>query len=198
MGSDRDDKAFDVLDMVINFLREHEKTLDELVYRIEQALAEKAPTRRAPEEPRAGAVGISVSTNRWTEFKRRCEGASLIGFVARDSIFKVTAIAGGILYVYKEELPTMEIRYRKVNDEMEISGVEADTVVLVLKALKGELDCGLELDVREIELGKVDEESVRRVVCGLDMGATREWLAREMGVDPSSIVEGEINLPDGG
>jgi len=192
MGSDRDDKAFDVLDMVINFLREHEKTLDQLIYRVEEALSERGPSPEAPGEPSAWALGVSVLLRKWTDFRRHCSGARIIGFVA-DNIFKVTAIAEGVLFVYVEDIPTMEIRYSG-EDKEKIAGIEADKVVLILKALRGKLDCGLGLEVNESEAGMVEGETVRRIVCEVDPGAAREWLATELGVEPSSILEGELKL----
>lgn len=193
MSSDRDDKAFDVLDIVINFLREHEKTLDQLIYRIEEALSEMDQPPEAPGEPSARAPGISVLLRKWTDFRRHCSGARIIGFDV-DNVFKVTALAEGVLYVYVEDVPTIEIRYGGEDKEKKIAGIEADKVVLILKALRGKLDCGLGLEVKEFETGLVEEETVRRIVCEVDSGAAREWLAMELGVEPSSILEGELKL----
>ena len=130
---------------------------------------------------------------KWTDFRRRCSGARIIGFVA-DKVFKVTAIAEGVLYVYVEDIPTIEIRYGGEDKEKKIAGIEADKVGLILKALRGKLDCGLGLNVREVKAGLVDGETVRRIVCEVDPGAAREWLATELGVEPSSILEGELKL----
>ena len=193
MGSDRDDKAFDVLDMVINFLREHEKTLDQLIYRVEEALSERGPPSEAPREPSTRAPGISVLLKKWMDFRRCCSGARIIGFIA-DNVLKVTAIAEGVLHVYVEDIPIIEIRYSGEDKEKKIAGIEADEVGLILKALRGKLNCGLGLDVREVEAGLVDGETVRRIVCEVDPGAARDWLATELGVEPSSILEGELKL----
>lgn len=193
MGSDRDDKAFDVLDMVISFLREHEKTLDQLIYRVEEALSERGLPPEALREPRARAQGISVLMRKWTDFRRRCSGARIVGFVT-DDIFKVTALAEGVLHVYVEDIPTIDIRYGGEDKEKKIAGIEADKVVFILKALRGKLDCGLGLEVREFEAGLVEGEMVRRIVCEVDPGAAREWLATELGVESSSIIEGELKL----
>ncbi len=193
MGSDRDDKAFDVLDMVINFLREHEKTLDQLIYRVEEALSERGPPPEALGEPSIWAPGISALLKKWMDFRQRCSGARIIGFVA-DNVFKVTALAEGVLYVYVEDIPTIEILYSEEERGKKIAGIEADEVGLILKALRGKLDCGLELDVREVEAGLVDGEKVRRIVCEVDSGTAREWLATELSVEHSSIVEGELKL----
>lgn len=193
MGSDRDDKAFDVLDMVINFLRQHEKTLDQLIYRVEEALSERGPPPETLIEPSIRAPGISVLLKRWMDFRRRCSGARIVGFVA-ENVLKVTAIAEGVLHVYVEDIPTIEIRYSGEDKEKKIAGIEADEVGFILKALRGRLDCGLGLDVREVEVGLVDEERVRRIVCEVDPGAAREWLATELRVEPSSILEGELKI----
>ncbi len=195
MSSDRDDKAFDVLDMVINFLREHEKTLDQLIYRVEEALSEAGPLQEVPGEPSIRAPGISALLKKWTDFRRRCTGAQIVGFVS-DNVFRVTALAEGVLYVYVEDIPVIEMRYSEEKNGKKIAGIEADEVGPILKVLRGKLDCGLELDVREFEAGLVDGEKARRIVCEVDPGVAREWLATELKVEPSSILEGELKLRD--
>jgi hypothetical protein len=197
MGSDRDDKGFDFIDMVINLLREHEKTLDELIHRIEGALSGKAPApatqRRSTTEP----IGFSASLRKWTDFRQRCKKARIFGLVAGEKIFRVTAIAGGALYSYEEEIPSIEIRYRTEGDGVKISGIGAKAVGNILGALRGRLECGMEVEVRDIDLGKTDEDSIRRIFCVADPGTAKEWLASEMGVNPSLIIEGELQLHGG-
>jgi len=195
MGSDRDDKGFDFIDMIINLLREHEKTLDELIHRIEEALSGKAPAPAARRRPTTEPIGFSASLRKWADFRQRCKKAHIFGLIAGEKIFRVTAIAGSALYSYEEEIPSIEIRYRAEDDSMKFIGIGAKAVGNVLWALRGRLECGMGLAVRDIDLGKTDEDSIRRVFCVVDPGKAKEWLASEMGVNPSLIIEGELKLP---
>lgn len=194
MGSDRDERPFDVLDMIINLLREHEKTLDELIYRVEEALSARAPEPIPPREPTPPPAGVSAVLRDWEGFKRRCAYARLLGFVAGDKKFKVTAIAAGVLYVYEEEVPSLKVLYRKEDDEVKIVGVEADDIDLIPKALRRRLDCGLEFGIREVEMGETDGVSARRITWLVKPSAVRDWLAIELRIEPSTIVEGELKL----
>ncbi len=194
MGSDRDERPFDVLDMIINLLREHEKTLDELIYRVEEVLSARAPEPTPPREPTPPPAGVSAVLKDWEDFKRRCAYARLIGFLADEKTFKVTAIADGVLYVYEEEVPFLNVLYRKEDEEVKIFGVEADDIGLIPKALRRRLDCGLEFSVREVEMGETDGVSARRITWLVEPSVVRDWLAIELRVEPSTIVEGELKL----
>lgn len=193
MGSNRD-KPFDVIDMIINLLREHEKRLDELIYRIEVALSAGVPEPIPRRELKPPHIGISAVLKNWEDFKRMCSDASLLGFVIGERTLKISAIVGGVLYVYEEVVPSFEVRYREEEGRVEIVGVEAETVGLVTKALRGRLDCGLEFGLRDVEIEQIEGVSLRRITWDIEPRDVRSWLATEMRVDPSSIVEGVLQL----
>lgn len=193
MGSDRDDKSFDVLDFIINLLKEHERTLDNLAERLE-SIAEREALEPRYKPPR-GSISVSVLLRRWDEFRRRCANAELLSFLINNGSLKVAALAGGYLNVYSEKLPEVETLYRTEGGLFRFEAMEAEEVDHVVKALKGTLDCGVELTTNVIEVPQQDGSPIRIVSYSVDPQDVREWLCREMGVDPSSVVEGELR-PD--
>jgi len=192
MGSDRDDKSFDVLDFIINLLKEHERTLDNLVERLDSIAERKAlePRYKPPME----GIGVRVVLRRWDEFRRRCADAELFSFLIENGSLKVTALAGGTLNVYSEKLPEVETLYRTEGGQFRFEAMEAEEVDHVVKALKGTLDCGVELATNVIEVPQQEGAPTKVVSYSVDPRYVREWLCREMGVDPSSVVEGELRL----
>jgi hypothetical protein len=196
------DEKIDVIDLIINVLKDHEKKLDELVARLEEAMVAgapaQAPQEREPrqrvkreQEPPEGAA-VKATLKKWTEFTERCASADLVVFDVDDGSFKVSAMAGGILYTYEEEIPDMEIRYKKVDEKVHIDSIDISSAGLVPAALRGRLDCGLEFDRKEVEVELPDGSSVYKVVYTIDPGTARSWIAYQLAIDEDSIVQGEL------
>jgi hypothetical protein len=197
MSSDRDDRV-DIIDLLINLLKDHEKKLDDLSYRLERLLEERDLTELTPREPRPVGIGVSAVLRSWTEFMRQCRAASPVALDVDRDRFKVTAVAGGILYVYEEEIPSMEIRYQANNEGRKRTSIAVSDIALALTALRGRLDCGLELEKRDVEAILPDGGSVHEVVFYLNPYTAKVWLADQMGVDHSSIILGELHTPEKG
>jgi hypothetical protein len=193
------DEKIDVIDLIINVLKEHEKKLDELVSRLEEAQATGAPARqpkkRKPVEgpPPAGASVLAV-LRRWTEFAERCSGAKLVAFDIEGGYFKVSAVANGVIYTYNEAIPGMEISYRMVEGKAHVDSVDISSAELVPAALRGKMECGLEFKKRDVKVDMPDGSSVHRVVYEIDPGTARSWLAYQLEVEEDSVVQGELKI----
>ena len=191
------DEKVDVIDLIINVLREHEKKLDELVARMEEALATEGPSPPPQEQeakvpaPPVGAA-VTATLRRWTEFAERCTSAGLVAFDVDEGRFNVSAVVGGILYTYEEEIPDLEIRYRKEGEKAQIDAIDISSVGLVPAALRGRLDCGLELEKRDVDVELPDGGSVHKLVYYVDPLIAWSWLAYQLGVEEDSIVQGEL------
>ena len=61
---------------------------------------------------------------------RQCRVASPIALDVDRDRFKVTAVAGGILYAYEEEIPTMEIRYQVDDEGRKRTSIEVSDIAL--------------------------------------------------------------------
>ena len=193
------DEKIDVIDLIINVLKDHEKQLDELVARLEEALAAEAP-KRTPQQQElierepAGGATVTAFLNKWTEFTERCTSAGLVAFKVDGGNFKVSATAGGALYTYEEEIPELEIHYKKVNEKVHINSVDVSSAKLVPNALRGRLDCGLGFEKNEVEVELPDGDSVYKVIYTIDPGMARGWVAYQLGVEEDSIVQGELSI----
>ena len=194
MGSDRDDGPIDAIDLIINLLKEHEKILDGLIHRIEEALLSMVQEPFTPPRPAPKAIGVSVVAKKWADFRNQCANASLISFSVEERSLEINAIANSVLYIYEEEIPSLDILYETEDDRLRIEGFEADAVGLIPKVLRGRLDCGLEISIRDLEIERVEGKLARRIVCYVESDAVRTWLTHEIGVARSSIVEGELRL----
>ena len=190
MSSDRDDRV-DMLDLLINLLKEHEKKMDELTYRLETLLDERTPPTEPPRRTPEGISGVVARVSSWREFKRQCTGALSVAVEIDERIFKVTALSRNILFAYEEEVPVLEVAQRNGGRETTYAVTDAS---LTLKSLMGTLDCGLELGRRVIDSALPDGGAVQRVVYYVDPGTAKSWLAEQLALEESSIILGALSL----
>ena len=196
MGMERGfDEKIDVIDLIISVLREHEGKLDELVSRLEEA--QSLPVEvRAPHEPREPPeqVGAAITAilKRWADFTGRCSGAKLVAVDVADGFFETSAVAGGVVYVYREEIPSLDIQYTKGEGRVHIESIDISAAGLMPAALRGKLDCGLEFDKRDVEVELPGGSVVHKILYEIDPGTAKGWLAYQLGVDDSDVVQGKL------
>lgn len=186
------DEKIDVIDLIINVLKDHEKTLDELVTRLEETQATSVEAK-APQGPqRHVSARVTAVLKKWVEFTQRCSGAQLIAFDIEDEFFEASAVAGGVVYIYREEIPSMDIQYVRGEAGARIESIDISKAGLMTSALRGRLDCGLEFEKKDIDVALQDGRTVHKIVYDIDPGTARSWLAYQLGVDDSSIVHGKL------
>jgi hypothetical protein len=196
MGMERGfDEKIDVVDLIISVLREHESKLDELVSRLEEA--QSLPVEvRAPQEPQETPeqVGAAITAvlKSWADFTGRGSGAKLVAVDVVDGFFEASAVVGGVVYVYREEIPSLDIQYTKRDDGVSIESIDISKAGLMSAALKGRLDCGLEFEKRDVEVELPGGRAVHKILYNIDLGAAKSWLAYQLGVDDSVVVRGRL------
>ena len=197
MSFDRDDKV-DIIDLLINLLRDHEKKLDEISYRLEklvegrQPLDSMEPLEIQPARPpqMTTASGIVAQMSNWQDFRERGSRSQLVSVNITETQFKVSAYTAGILYSYAEKLPSIQIkRTDDGGNQMNLADI-ADAQV----ALSGKLLCGLALETRSFE-SKAADDSIRVVSFSVNRAAAKDWVASQLDVDASMVIEGELDIP---
>jgi len=202
------DEKIDVIDLIINVLKDHEKKLDELVTRIEKAqIINRTPTdtleettpkiERAsslPLEKTSSGVPVKVELSEWNEFRTRCESARLVAFEVADGRFQVTALTDSVLYRYTEKIPSMEIRYKTVDEKAQIESIDINRAELVSEAFNGILKCGLKMEKTEHSFKEPGGESVLNVNFYVDTSTARSWIAYQLAVEDEKILHGSMDL----
>jgi hypothetical protein len=90
----------DVIDFIINVLKEHEKNLDPQVAKLEDIMASDRTARPYQESPKEVSLKVNIALNRWTEFRERITKPWMLAFTMTDDGFKVSALKDDVLYVY--------------------------------------------------------------------------------------------------
>ena len=194
MSSDSDDRV-DMLDLLINLLKEHEQKMDKLAYRLESLLEESRAPIESPRRPLEGIGVVVARVSSWGEYKRQCTGALSVAVEIDERVFKVTALSRNILFVYEEEIPILEVTQGDEEGSMKTTYTVTDAS-LTLKALRGSLNCGLKLNRRVIDSSLPYGEVSQSVIYYVDLGAAKSWLADQLAVEEASIILGSLSLRD--
>lgn len=204
MGIERSfDDKIDVMDLIINVLKDHESKLDELVSRLEnlpppragragEAEAEDEPLTPVGGPPRQAGPVVTVVLKRWADFRSKCASSRLVAFDTEESVFEVSSLAGGVVYVYREEIPSMGITYRGDEDGARVEGIDISKPGLIHAALREKLDCGLEFTRRDLETNMDDGRTLHKIIFEIDPIVARSWIAYQLGVDDSDVVQGRL------
>lgn len=195
MGIDRGfDEKIDVIDLIINVLKDHENKLDELVSRLEEAQV-TSPLPISPQiSPKQVRVAISAVLRNWVEFAEKCSGAHLVAFDMTDGFFETSAVAGGVVYIYREEIPRMDIQYSKEPKRVHIESLDISNVSLISVALSGKLNCGLKFEKKGIDVELPGGNIMHNIIYDIDPIIAKSWLAYQLGIDDSLVVQGKLQI----
>ena len=188
------DEKVDVIDLIINVLRDHEKTLDELISKLEEVLTGSAPVPVSAVKTEVGRPAVSVVIREWKGFRERCLEASLVTFEIEEKRFMVSAVKDGILYYFEEEIPEMEIRYKEEEKKAVIEGIDIRSTELVPTVLRGRLQCGLNISVKGTEVKMPDGVSVYKIIYDIDAEEAKSWLAKQLKTEKKNIIRGKIQI----
>jgi hypothetical protein len=206
MGIERNfEDKIDVMDLIINVLKDHETKLDELVSRLESLPpprtgrtdeVEAKDVARRPDIVSSRQVGPAVTAvlKRWPDFRMKCKSAKLVAFDIEESVFMVSALAGEVVYIYKEEIPSMGITYSEDVEGARVDGIDISKPGLIPAALRERLDCGLEFRRRDLEAKIDDDKTIHRIIFEIDPVVARSWLVYQLEVDNSDVVQGVIRV----
>jgi hypothetical protein len=104
----------------------------------------------------------------------------------------VSALAEGVIYVYREEIPSMGITYREGEEGARVEGIDISKPGLMPTALREKLDCGREFTRRDIETKMDDNRTLHKIIFEIDPVVSRSWIAYQLSVDDSDVVQGKL------
>ncbi len=204
MGIERNfEDKIDVMDLIINVLKDHETKLDELVSRLEslpsplagrpdESEPEDEPPRPVAGPPRQAGPVVTAVLKRWADFRSKCASSRLVAFDTEESVFEVSALAGRAIYVYREEIPSMGITYREDAEGARVEGIDISKPGLMPAALREKLDCGLDFTRRDLETKVDDGKTLHKIIFEIDPMVARSWIAYQLGIDDSDVVQGRL------
>jgi hypothetical protein len=162
----------EVMDFLINVLKDHEKSLDTLISRAEDVIAEKQSLQDAQTPCSSDIPTIKVVLKDWQEFRKRLTEVDLLCFDLIGSVFIISASTGPKIYEFRETIPLKASDHDLLDD----------------KTCAYHLSIGLEL------FSKGSSNDKKGCAFDLDPQYTRNWLSEELGIHQDFIVCGDIEL----
>ena len=175
----------EVMDFLINVLKDHEKSLDTLITRAEDVIEEN----QSPHMVAQNSPPLKITLRDWDEFKDRAIEAELVCFDMIDSVFLCNAITNDKVYFFSEKAPEVEVELGK-NQDLVMKGLDLSNLDEGIASLNGRLDIGLEL--KATKLRKTDDQK-NLILHELDSLYTKNWLSKEIGIHRDFIVHGIVD-----
>jgi len=165
----------EVMDFLINVLKDHEKSLDTLISRAEGVIAENQ-SRLESKPSGSESPPHKVVLKDWSEFRKRLQDVDLVLFDLINSMFVVSANVGLKIYEYREALPAEAAAMRP-------SRGQPTTYRLTI---------GLDLFPKDIQEDYIGDSSA----CPYEVEPqyTRRWLSKELCIHQDYIVCGDIEI----
>jgi hypothetical protein len=177
----------EVMDFLINVLKDHEKNLDVLISRAEDLIEENNSARQLTNNP----PNLKISLKDWDEFCERVIESELICFDLINGTFFCEAITENKIYIYTEGLPNMILEVKQKNNNLILSGpTKRKNTETNYSLFNGCLSIGLELIVKEI----INSGGIHKIKYDLDVLYTKNWLSKELSIHRDFILRGNIDI----
>jgi hypothetical protein len=187
-------EKIDVIDLIINVLREHEKTLDTLISKLEVALDSTPKKSEEDVKQILHYNNFRIIVNNWSEFKERTSKAELAAFNMKDNKLKICVIKESFVYSYIESVSEITMTIEKINDKVMVKGLELSKIEDHPLVFSGRLKCGLNLTHRKTEFNLPDGNIIQKINYELDNGETKNWLVKQLEIKRENIIVGEIEV----
>jgi len=187
-------EKIDVIDLIINVLREHEKTLDTLISKLEVALDSTPKKSEENVKQILHYNNFRIIVNNWSEFKERTSKAELAAFNMKDNKLKICVIKESFVYSYIESVSEITMTIEKINEKVMVKGLELSKIEDHPLVFSGRLKCGLNLTHRKTEFNLPDGNIIQKINYELDNGETKNWLVKQLEIKRENIIVGEIEV----
>ena len=192
-------EKLDALDLIINALKDHEKRLDELSHHLEsicQGLSIKETEAREKEEsriePPQARKAPFVVCNKWNEFMHLSKGAKIVTYEIEGTSFYVYSMVDENVFRYSEDLPDKRLKVLEEESCFSIDKTSLSKIDLLQILIQGKLECGLHLIVKSLSTTPSGKHILLELSYDFDPDEVKDFLARELGISKSNVVEGKI------
>jgi hypothetical protein len=175
----------EVMDLLINVIKDHEKNLDSLLSRAETLMEDDNLPQNLLQNP----PNLRLLLKNWDEFCKRAVEAELVCFDIFDKKFFCNAITDTKIYVYCEDTPKTVVETKNNDNDLINSSVKVGKQVdNKISFHQRSLSIGLELKTSIFESGEL-----KKVEYELDHQYTKNWLSKKLGIHRDFIVRGYID-----
>ncbi len=189
-------EKMDVLDLIINVLKEHEKNLSKYISRLEESI--KRLERRVEEKEGEKALKeakIKVEIKEWSEFKKQAIKPESVYFEVNDRFFQVEALKEAKINLYRERLPRLIVEVEREGGKYVLKRLlmsDAEDLPLILNS---ELKCGFKAPLRSSIVEESENKLRVEVSLGIEISKIKSWISNELSFPVKKLVKGKVILP---
>jgi len=188
------DERVDVIDFIINVLKEHEKNLDAQLAKLEDIVTFDRMPRPSQEHPKGGTARVKVALGAWSELHDKGSKSEMLAFTISDDRFEVSALKNNVLYIYREKIPEVSMTIETKDGRKVIREGNFSELLDNITPLSGRLKCGVPVEHRKVELNLPDGSVVQKIVFEVDNDVTKTWLSKQLEIEKDSIIVGTIDF----
>ena len=193
-------EKMDVLDLIINILKEHEENLEKLadkfgsalnnleskISNLNEAFAQLLFSKTSnPENMKPAAL---AQCKEWTEFRAKSAGAHIVAFKVEEKVFTVNSLLSDVVYRYSEPLPELKFQVEEGEKRYVVKKMAFDSPGDLFLVFKGRLKCGLEVFVKGSKFDLFDNERLLQLTYCVDPARAKHWLSEELSVPKENII----------
>jgi hypothetical protein len=188
------DERVDIIDFIINVLKEHEKNLDTQINKLEEIVAISGTARPSQGEAMGRVSRVKVAVNDWSEFREKGKEPQMLAFNISDEKLEVSALKDGTLFVYCEEIPELSMTVEREEGKLVTRGGNFIDLFDSLSLIAGSLQCGMPVKHSRVDFKLPEGNVVQKIIFKVDSEAAKSWLSKQLGVEKTSIIIGSIEF----
>jgi len=195
MSSDSEYQGkIDAFDLIMNVLKEYEKSLDGLVQKLEKLVNEPAGAKETVRK--AATPTSSVQYADWADFKEKSSKARLVTFDADEDTFQVNSISDEGIQRYSELLPRIRLHFRQDEDGLTLDRLSVKSLTDLLFFFEKRLSCGLGVGLETSKIDLSAKEHVVQLTSQVDPDEAKLWLCTELNLPQEKVKKGRISFRD--
>ena len=186
------DERVDVIDLIINVLKEHEKSLDAHVAKLEDIINADRMAQPSQGEAKGRSPRVKVTINKWPEFREKSTEPRMLAFNVSDDKLEVSALKDDVVYVYREKIPELSLVVEKGEGRVVVKDGDLGDLLDALSLIADKLKCGLSVKHRNVDIKPTDGDVVQKIIFEVDGEIAKSWISKQLGVEEMSIIFGSI------
>jgi hypothetical protein len=181
----------DVVDLILQVLKEHEKNLDSIVLQLGETVSQQNNVGKISNH---GFSPHKIVLHKWPDFREKCLHSDTIAFDFDNDEFKVFSLKNGVLYMYFETLPEVAIQ-KENRDKILIKSSDLMYNENVSRTYDRKLQCGLNINVKKGKAIMPNRDTTPKIMMSkIDPNEAKCWLSEELQVEKRAIIFGWIEL----
>jgi len=188
------DERVDMIDFIINVLKEHEKTLDAQVAKLKDIITFDRMARPSQGEAKGRSPRVKLALKEWPEFREKSTKPQMLAFNVSDDRLEVSTLKDDALYVYREKIPEFSMAVEKGEGRVVVKEGDLGDLFDNLSLIAGKLQCGLPVKHRKVDLKLPDGDVVQKIIFEVDGEIAKTWLSKQLGIEETSIIFGSIEI----